>query len=98
MAKTLPISDVKTHLPELVTGVQEREEEILVTRNGRPAAVLLNYKEYERLKETVEVLSDPEMMRQIRKSRRFFRSGKKGLSFDDVFGSKRKGRVRKTRS
>lgn len=42
MTKTLPISDVKTHLPALLDGVTEREDEIVVTRNGTPAAVILN--------------------------------------------------------
>jgi len=86
MAKTLPISEVKTNLPALVAGVQEREEEVVVTRNGRPAAVLVNYAEYERLKETLDVLTDSDLMRQIRRSRRFFGSRKKGLSFEDIFG------------
>jgi antitoxin YefM len=86
MARTLPISAVKTHLPKLVTGVEEREEEIVVTRNGRPAAVLVNFAEYERLKATVEVLSDPDLMRQIRRSRRYFAAGGKGLSLEEVFG------------
>jgi len=36
MAKTLPLSGVKTRLPELITGVEEREEEVVVTKNGRP--------------------------------------------------------------
>jgi antitoxin YefM len=49
MSKTMPISEVKTRLPELVSDVEEREEEIVVTRNGKPAAVLVNYNEYERL-------------------------------------------------
>lgn len=86
MAKILPISEVKTHLPALVAGVEEREEEVVVTRNGRPAAVLVNYAEYARLKETLDVLTDSELMRQIRKSRTFYRSGKRGLSFEDLFG------------
>jgi prevent-host-death family protein len=86
MAKTLPISDVKARLPELVTGVAEREEEVVVTRNGKPAAVLVNYDEYERLKETLDVLSDPDLMRQITASQVFYKAGKKGLSFEDVFG------------
>ena len=86
MAKTLPISEVKARLPELVTGVEEREEEVVVTRNGRPAAVLVSYAEFERLKETLDVLSDPDLMRQIEKSRAFFASGRKGVSFEDVFG------------
>ena len=86
MAKILPISEVKARLPELVTGVQEREEEVVVTRNGRPAAVLVSYAEFERLKETLDVLSDPSVMRQIEQSRAFYGSGRKGLSFEDVFG------------
>ena len=86
VAKTLPISEVKARLPELVTGVEERDEEIVVTRNGRPAAVLVSYAEFESLKETLDVLSDPAMMRQIARSRAFFASGGKGSSFEDVFG------------
>jgi antitoxin YefM len=86
MAKTLSLSEVKTRLPELVTGVDEREEEVVVTKNGRPAALLINIREYERLKETLDVLSDPDLLRQIRQSERFFKSGRKGLSFEDVFG------------
>ena len=97
MARVLPISEVKARLPELVTGVEDREEEIVVTRKGKPAAVLVNHAEYERLKETIDVLSDPEIMRQIGLSRRFYARGRRGLSFEDVFGeplipSKRRAR------
>ena len=86
MPKTLPISEVKARLPELVAGIQEREEEVVVTRHGRPAAVLLNVDEYERLKATIDVLSDPDLMRQIRASQKYFARGGKGLSFQEVFG------------
>jgi len=59
---------------------------MVVTRKGKPAAVRDNHAEYERLKETVDVLSDPVLMRQIRASRRYFANGRRGLSFEDVFG------------
>jgi prevent-host-death family protein len=85
MAKTLPVSEVKTHLPSLLTGVEDREEEVIVTRKGKPAAVLVNYEEYARLKATIDVLSDEDLMRQIRQSRRFYGKGGKGLSFEKVF-------------
>ncbi len=85
MAKTLPISEVKARLPELVTGVQEREEEIVVTRKGKPAAVLVNFGEYERLKDTIDVLCDADLMKQIRRSRRYYAAGGRGLSLEDVF-------------
>ncbi len=77
---------MKTRLPELVAGVEEREEEVVVTKNGRPAAVLVNVQEYARLKETLDVLSDPDLMQQIAESRAFYKAGRKGLSFEDVFG------------
>jgi len=98
MAKTLPLSEVKPRLPELVAGVEEREEEVVVTKNGRPAAVLVNVHEYARLKETLDVLSDPDLMNQIAESRAFYKSGKKGLSFEDVFGEPMAPPTKKRRS
>lgn len=86
MAKTLPLSEVKTRLLELIAGVNEREEEVVVTKNGRPAAILVNVQEYTRLKETLDVLGDPTMMKQIGQSETFYRNGKKGLTFEEVFG------------
>ena len=85
MAKTLPISEVKTRLPELVSGVEEREDKIVVTRNGKPAAVLINYDEYARLKETLDVLSDPMSMNQIAQSKRFYAKKRRGESFEAIF-------------
>lgn len=87
MARILPISEVKARLPELVADVSEREDEVIVTRNGRPAAMLVNIDEYRRLRETLDVLSDPDMMRQIRQSERYLARGGKGLSFDEVFNA-----------
>ena len=94
MSKTLPISEVKTRLPELVSRLEEREE-IVVTRNGKPAAVLVNYAEYERLKDTLEVLSDPESMRQIAESKSFYGKGRQGESFEAVFGESLVARKRR---
>ncbi|MGH7930176.1 MAG: type II toxin-antitoxin system Phd/YefM family antitoxin [Candidatus Binatia bacterium] len=85
MAKTMPISEVKTRLPELVSGVEEREDEIVVTRNGKPAAVIINYDEYARLKETLDVLSDPTSMKQIAQSKRFYAKKPRGESFEAIF-------------
>lgn len=97
MSKTMPISEVKTRLPELVSGVAEREEEIVVTRNGKPAAVLVNYDEYERLKDTLDVLSDPALMKQIAQSKRFYARRRQGQSFEAVFAEALIARKRRKR-
>ena len=85
MARILPISDVKTRLPELVTDVEDRSEEIIVTRKGRPAAIILNFDEYESLQATLEVLSDKDLMGQIRRSEAYFAAGGKGRTLEEVF-------------
>ena len=95
MSKTMPISEVKTRLPELVSGVVEREEEIVVTRNGKPAAVLVNYNDYERLKDTLDVLSDPVLMKQIAESKSFYAKRRQGESFEAVFGESLVARKRR---
>ena len=89
MARALPISEVKAHLPELVVAVQEREEEIVVTRKGHPAAVIINVDEYARLRETLDILGDPRLLSQVRAGRSYFRRGGKGVPLDDALSSGR---------
>jgi antitoxin YefM len=97
MSRTMPISEVKTRLPELVSNVEEREDEIVVTRNGKPAAVLVNYTGYERLKETLDVLCDSVAMKQIAQSKRFYVKGRQGQSFEALFGESLVARKRRKR-
>jgi antitoxin YefM len=59
MAKIVPVREFRTKLSELLSDVADRRDHVLVTRNGKPAAVLVPIDEYEALEETAEVLSDP---------------------------------------
>ena len=85
MTKILSVTNVKAHLPGLVAGVQERAEEIIVTKNGSPAAIMLNYDEYESMKETMEILADKKLMRQIERGKKYFGRGGKGIPMEEVF-------------
>ena len=58
MAKTVPVREFRTKLSELLSDVADRRDHVLVTRNGKPAAVLVPIDEYEALEETAEILSD----------------------------------------
>ncbi|MEJ7797759.1 MAG: type II toxin-antitoxin system Phd/YefM family antitoxin [Solirubrobacteraceae bacterium] len=66
MPETIPLSSVKAHLSELVDRVENQHERVVVTRNGRPAAVLISPDDLESLEETLAVLSDGALMQQIR--------------------------------
>ena len=64
---TLPLSQAKTHLTRLLNEVEELGEEIVITRSGRPVAVLLAVDEYEGMLETLEILADPELSEAVRR-------------------------------
>ena len=66
--ESLPLATVKARFSELVARVQKQEERILVTRNGKPAAVLISADDLESLEETLAIMSDPKLMEQIRQS------------------------------
>jgi antitoxin YefM len=68
MSETLPLSSVKAHLSELVDRVEEQQDRVVVTRNGKPAAVLISQDDLESLEETLSIMSDPTLMAQIRES------------------------------
>jgi antitoxin YefM len=69
MSETLPLSSVKAHLSELVDRVEDQHDRVVVTRNGRPAAVLISNDDLESLEETLSILSDRALMDQIDESR-----------------------------
>ena len=56
------------HLSEIVDGVEKRHDRVLLTRNGRPAAIILSPDDLEALEATLDILSDPKAMREIRKA------------------------------
>ncbi|ADB49281.1 prevent-host-death family protein [Conexibacter woesei DSM 14684] len=66
MSETLPLSAVKSHLSELVDRVEGQHDRVVVTRNGRPAAVLISPDDLESLEETLAILSDRAMMEKVR--------------------------------
>ena len=87
MTRTIKASDAKTRFFELLKGVQTREDEVIVTKDGEPAAVLMNYREFESLIETLEILSDPKAMQRLRNSEQYIRKGGRLFTHEEVFGS-----------
>ncbi len=66
MTDTLPLATVKNRFSELVDRVNREHGRVVVTRNGVPAVVLVSVEELEGLEETLEIMSEPELMTSIR--------------------------------
>jgi len=63
--KTLSVSEAKMKLSGLVDMVSTRDEEVVITKNGRPVAVLVSADERESWRETFAVRGDRALMEEI---------------------------------
>ncbi len=76
MSEVLPLAEVNAKFSEMVDRVEQQHERITVTRNGRPAAVLMSAEELDTLEDTLELLSDPAAMAEIQEARLEVRAGR----------------------
>ncbi len=64
--RILPLAEAKAKLSRLVADVANTDEEVTITKNGRATAVLMSYEEFESWQETLAVLSDRELVEELR--------------------------------
>lgn len=63
---TLPLAEVRANLSKLVDEAVRTHERIEVTRQGRRAAVILSADDFDSIMETLAILSDQDLMREVR--------------------------------
>lgn len=84
-AKIIPVTTLRPKLLQYLNRANRLGQEYIVTKNGKPSAVIMGYEEWESWKETLEIMSDRKLMRRIKKGRAYFERGGKGKSIDEVF-------------
>ena len=67
MEKYLSLSEAKAKLNSIVDEVSQKSDEFILTKNGKPVAVIVSSDYFESWKETQEILADSELMKQIRR-------------------------------
>jgi len=68
MAEQMSLAEAKTHLSEVVEGVESEHRRVVITKHGHPSVVVLAVADLEALEETLDVLSDPEAMADLREA------------------------------
>lgn len=76
MIKTLPITKARNELPRLVENAQKRLDEYIITVKGYPAAVIVSVDEYDSLRETLEIMSDKKLMKEIKQAEKDVAAGR----------------------
>jgi len=84
--RTLSLSEAKMKLSSLVEDIKTFEEEIVITKHGRPAAVLVSPDEFDSWRETMEIRFDTDLMAEIKKGLQALKGGKASLyTLEELF-------------
>jgi antitoxin YefM len=68
VARIIPFTDARARLTELLDDVEARHEHVVITRKGRPAAVIVSPEEWDAIEETLDALQDDETLADLRES------------------------------
>jgi len=83
--ETLSLSEAKMKLSELIEKVQSTDAEFIITKNGRPAAVLVSPDEFEGWRETIAIKADGDMMSEIKKGISALKKKPKVYTLEELF-------------
>ena len=83
--ETLSLSEAKMKLSELIEKVYSTDTEVVITKNGRPAAVLVSPDEFEGWKETIAIKSDGDLMAEIKKGISTLKRKSKVYTLEELF-------------
>ncbi len=72
----LPVTTVKKNLLKLLRQVQEQNDPLIITKDGKAAGILLSPEEYEGLLETLEILSDKKLLKLLQKAELDYQKGR----------------------
>jgi prevent-host-death family protein len=81
-------------LPELVGRTRKLLDRVIITRKGKPEAVIIGFEEYESWLETLEIMARSETVRGIREGLADLKAGR-SRSFEQVFGEPLRAKAKK---
>jgi prevent-host-death family protein len=71
----MPLSEVKARLSEIADEVDRTHERVHITRNGREYVVLMSADDLASIEATLELLSDPQALAEVREAEDAVSSG-----------------------
>ncbi len=80
----VPVTKAKALFLDMIRMIDDQENTIAITKNGVPRAILMSMEQYEGMRETMMVLGDTEMMRQIRDSQQAIKDRKPLIELEDL--------------
>ena len=81
MTITIPLTRLRPKLPQILDRLSKYFDRCVITRHGKPEAVMLSEEDYGGLIETLDILSDQKLMKDIKKATEDLKKGR-GISLE----------------
>ncbi len=78
----IPVTKAK--LLDMMRNIDDTDDTIAITKNGIPKAVVMSMEQYEAMRETMTILADEDVMKQIRASIKEMQEGKPLVDLEDI--------------
>ena len=83
MVNFITVRELRPELSSVIKNIHEKFDRYFVTRHGKPEIVMMSVEDYESIMETLEIESDKELMKRLKKAKADAKNGK-GVSLDDL--------------
>ncbi|MDO8520391.1 MAG: type II toxin-antitoxin system Phd/YefM family antitoxin [Deltaproteobacteria bacterium] len=94
MDKIIPISDLQSGAKKIIDGVKKTGDPVIITQRGRPAALVVNYEQYEGMLHTLDEMSHPDWRERLEEAEEDSRR-KRGITLGALEKKIRKQRAKR---
>jgi prevent-host-death family protein len=76
MVNTITLKELRPELPGVIKDIDTKLDRYIIMKRGKPVAVMMSPDDYESLLETIEILSDKDSVRRIKKAKKEIAKGR----------------------
>ena len=66
MTKNISLKQLRPKLPKVISEIDSKMDRFIITKRGKPVALMMSIEDYEGLIETLDILSDKKLMKRIK--------------------------------
>ena len=83
MVHTVSLKALRPDLPHIIEEIDDKLDRYIVTKRGKPIAIMMSMEDYEGLLETIEILSDKQAVKRIKRAKKEIVQGQT-MSLEDL--------------
>lgn len=83
MVNTITLKELRPGLPRVIKNIDAKLDRYIIVKRGKPVAMMISPDDYDGLIETIEILSDKDAARRIKKAKQEIARGKT-ISLEDL--------------